>query len=90
MLTIEDCIAMIDLTEAEIDAIAEHEQIPEIVAAELGAYLLTKPDGETRIAQMIADDIQTALSHLNHERAAVLKLVLKHFLECHTGAETPR
>ena len=39
MLTIQDCIALCDLTEDEVEAIAEHEHIPEMLAAELGAYL---------------------------------------------------
>ena len=89
MLTIEDCIALSELTEEEIDAIAEHEHIPEIVAAELGAYLLTKSDGEIRISRMIADDIETARKHHNHKHAAQLKLVLKHFLETHHGIKAP-
>ena len=38
VLTLQDCIALSDLTEEEILAIAEHEHIPEIVAAELGNY----------------------------------------------------
>ena len=37
MITLEDCIAMCDLDEAEVLAIAEHEHIPEIAAA-LGQY----------------------------------------------------
>jgi hypothetical protein len=47
MLTIEDCIALSDLTEEEIDAIAEHEHIPEMLAIELGSYLVHLPDGKT-------------------------------------------
>jgi len=84
MLSIEDCIALSELTEAEIDAIAEHEHIPEIVAAELGRYLLTQADGELRISRMIADDIERARMHGDVSKTARLKLVLKHFVEtCH-------
>jgi hypothetical protein len=36
MLTLEDRIALSDLTHEEIDAIAEHEHLPETIAAELG------------------------------------------------------
>lgn len=58
MLCLEDCIALCDLTEAQVLAIAQHEHIPEIAAAELGHYLLHCPDGESRIRSMIRDDIQ--------------------------------
>ena len=40
MLTLEDCIEMSDLTEAEILAIAEHEHIPTIAAAALAHYMV--------------------------------------------------
>ena len=43
MLTLEDCIELSDLSEEEILAIAEHEHIPEMVAVELGAYLVHTP-----------------------------------------------
>ncbi len=35
-LTVEDCLAMCELTEPEVHAIAQHENIPEVVAAALG------------------------------------------------------
>ena len=89
MLTMEDCIALSELTDDEIDAIAEHEHIPEIVAAELGAYLLTQADGEVRISRMIADDIENARKRGNVKHAAQLKLVLQHFLETHHGVKAP-
>ena len=85
MLSLEDCIAMSGLTEEEIDAIAEHEGIPEICAAEMGAYLVTTPDGQRRIKRMILDDIERARSHGDFKHAAVLKLCLKHFAETHEG-----
>ena len=83
MLSFEDCVAFCDLTEEEIDAIAEHEGIPELPAAELGAALLRRPDGVARIRAMILDDITEAQRHRNYCRSARLKLVLRHFMECH-------
>lgn len=83
MLSIEDCIALSDLTEDEIAAIAEHEHIPEMAAAELGAYLVHQADGEARIKAMIVDDIRRAQEHGHHAHAAKLKLCLQHFLETH-------
>jgi hypothetical protein len=83
MLSFEDCVAFCDLTEEEIDAIAQHEGIPELPAAELGAALLRRPDGIARIRAMILDDIAEAQRHRNYGRSARLKLVLRHFMECH-------
>ena len=86
MLTIQDCIELSDLTEDEILAIAEHENIPEMVAVELGSYLVHAENGEKRIKRMIVDDIKHARETGNLKHAAVLKSVLKHYLECHAGA----
>jgi len=48
LITLQDCIAMCDLDEAEVLAIAEHEHIPEIAAAAL-QYLPARAHGaETR------------------------------------------
>ena len=60
MLTYEDCLAFCDLTEDEIEAIAEHEHIPAIVAMELGQYLVQSEDGVRKIKRIILDDIQVA------------------------------
>jgi S-ribosylhomocysteine lyase LuxS involved in autoinducer biosynthesis len=86
MLTIQDCIALSELTEEEILAIAEHEHIPEMAAIELGNYLVHTPDGERRIKAMIVDDIESARGEGDLRRVITLKLCLKHFLEHHAGA----
>jgi DNA repair protein RadC len=83
MLSFEDCVGLAELSEEEIHAIAMHEHIPEICAAELGRYLLMQKDGVPRIKRIIADDIQTARAHGDFKQAATLKLALKHFVETH-------
>lgn len=83
MLTIEDCIALSDLTEEEIDAISEHEHIPEIVATELGNYLIHRPDGVPVIRRIILDDIEAARAAGNEKHALALRLVLRHFVMTH-------
>lgn len=87
MLSIQDCIAFSELSEEEILAIAEHEHIPEIVAAEMGNYLVHTPDGEVRVRAIIVDDIREAQRCENRERALALKLILKHYLGEHPVAE---
>jgi len=81
MLTLEDCMAFTELKQAEIDAIAEHEHVPVIIATELGNYLMRLPDGPEKICTMIREDITTAMAHGNYRHSAELKLVLRHFLE---------
>jgi hypothetical protein len=83
MLTREDCIALCELTPDEVAAIAEHEHIPEIVAVELGNYLVHKPQGEARIERMIVDDIEHARAHGDFARMAKLVAVLRHFIDVH-------
>ena len=81
MLTLEDCIALSDLTQEEIDAIAEHEHLPEIVAAELGNYLVHHASGRKEIKAIIRDDIAMARERGDPLHSAKLKLVLRHFIE---------
>jgi hypothetical protein len=83
MLTLEDCIALSELTEDEILAIAEHEHIPEMAAAELGNYLVHTPDGERYIKAMIRDDIAAAAACGNRDHALALKLLLRRFIVAH-------
>lgn len=86
MLTLEDCIALSELTEEEILAIAEHEHIPEMAAAELGSYLMQTTEGEMRVSAMIRDDIEHAHQMRDFRRAALLRCCLRHFLEHHPEA----
>lgn len=83
MLTIQECLSMCELTEDEVRAIAQHEHIPEIVAAELGAYLVRTAGGEMLIARMIVDDIEDAQVAGDAGRAAALKIVLQQFAAAH-------
>jgi len=83
MIRLEDCIELCGLTEEEVLAIAQHEHLPEIVAAELGNYLVSSADGELCIKTMIRDDIAQAASTGDRTRALALKLVLRRFIVEH-------
>ena len=83
MLTWIDCLGLCDLTEAEIEAVAEHEHLPEIVALELGNYLVHSTGGVPMIKHIIRDDIAAAQARGDHRHAATLKLVLRHFIDTH-------
>ena len=88
MISLEDMIGLCGLTEDEVDAIAEHEHIPEVAAAALGAYLLHKEHGPEDIRGMICDDIRDATKAGDFEHAAKLAMALRHFME--TYGETIR
>ena len=83
MLTLEECIDMADLTPEQVAAIAEHERIDLMVAAEMGACLVHTEDGRARIARMVLDNIANAQRRGKTAHAAELKLVLQHFVREH-------
>jgi hypothetical protein len=85
VLTFEDCLGLCELSEEEVRAIAEHEHLPEIVALELGNYLMRGPDGELLVSHMFIDDIRAAKRRGNLAHAARLKGALRHFIEEHLG-----
>ncbi len=80
MLSREDCIALSGLTEDEILAIAQHEHIPGIAAAELGNYLSRSADGRLAIKSMIREDIQAAAARGERERVLALTRVLRNYV----------
>jgi hypothetical protein len=81
MLTFEDCLALCELTEAEIAAIAEHEHLPQLPALEMGGYLIKGPDGQLLIQHMIVDDIRAAQRRGDLVHAARLKQTLRQFID---------
>ncbi|MDX1709768.1 MAG: hypothetical protein R3316_01360 [Rhodovibrionaceae bacterium] len=87
MLTVEDCIGLCDLTEEEVRAIAEHEHIPMIVAAELGNYLYHSADGVPMLRRFILDDIEHARQHHDNARELRLRLTLRQFVQTYGGED---
>lgn len=83
MLTYQDCVGLCELSEDEIRAIAEHEHLPELVALELGQYLVQSADGQLRIRRMILEDLDAAETAGHTEDALRLKATIKHFIDTH-------
>ena len=83
MLTLQDCIELSDLSEEEIEAIAEHEHVPEIIAVELGQYLLKTEEGVPVIKRIILDDIRDAELRKDFAHVERLRAVLRHFIATH-------
>jgi hypothetical protein len=87
MITFNDCLALCELSEDEIAAIAEHEHLPDTVALEMGSYLVQGPDGDLRIQQIIVEDISAAQRRGDLAHAARLKQTLRRFIEKHPARE---
>ena len=83
MLTLKDCMDMTELEVGEIEAIAEHERIPQIAATELGHLLLSTAQGRQRIGVMIADDLEHARQRGNERHAVELSQVLSKYRHTH-------
>lgn len=86
MITLEDIEDMTCLSRAEIDAIAEHERMPEVNASALAEYLMHLHHGPQKVQQMICEDIRAALHADNVAQARELYAVLHGFLEQHPEA----
>ena len=88
MISLEDCIGMCGLTEEEVVALAEHEHLPEIVAAALAQHLLCQSDGCRTIGAMIADDVNWAAARGERRHAEELRSTLQQFVATHPAALT--
>ena len=60
MLSLQDCLDLSDVSDAELAAIARHEKIPPIVALELGHRLVQTPAGVETLRQFILEDLLSA------------------------------
>ena len=89
-LTFEDCIALCNLSEAEVLAIAQHQHIPAMAAVQLGDYLVRTPEGEQRIKAMIREDIAAAATSGDHLRTLALKSILRDYILNHPRCEARR
>jgi hypothetical protein len=83
MITLEDCIAFCGLTEEVVLVIAEHERIPEIVAAGLASSMLSVENGTEKIRNIIVDSIRQAQDYGDRRHVLRLLHVLHHFLKEH-------
>ena len=79
MLSYVDCVGFAGLTEDEIEAIAEHEHLPEIVAAEFGCCLCETTEGVPLMRRILLDDIRHAEAHGAVLHALHLRAVLAKF-----------
>lgn len=85
MLSLQKCIDFSDLSEDEIEAIAEH--VPEIVAAGAGATLLQTTSGACLVKLYLLEHIEQARSRGQFEKAVLLEALYRRFNREHPGAD---
>jgi len=88
MITFEDCLELCDLTQEQINAIAEHEHMDRMPALAAGDHLVHTRGGETKIRQMIIDDIRHAQRHGDHNHEVQLRQALVQFMKTHPHQRT--
>ena len=86
MVDYDSALAIANLTQEEVDAIAQHEDMTAFAAMEMGNYLCETPEGERRLKRIILDEIEAAKERGNHAAAARLRLEVRHFVETHPKA----
>ena len=86
MVDYESALAVANLTQEEVDAIAHHEDMTATAAMEMGNYLCETPEGERRLKRIIIDEIEAARACGDHAGAAKLRLVVKEFVRTHPKA----
>jgi hypothetical protein len=79
----QDIADRLKLTEAEVDVIAEQENLSTIAAAGLGDALVQSKEGLREIERLIREDIEKAKTQGQAEKARDLEVVLARFLEMH-------
>jgi len=90
MITYEDCLDFCELTREQIDAIAEHEHMERLPALAAADHLVHTKGGETKIRQMIIDDIRHAQRHGDQSHETHLRQALVQFIKTHPHQRTER
>lgn len=85
MLTLQDCVALSDLSPEELAIIARHEHLPDIVAVEKGYTFLQKDWGNPALRQMIKDQLVEAMRRNRRDEAMALMALLGDCAEKHPG-----
>ena len=83
MLTLKDCIGLSYLSDAEVAAIAEHEHVPDIIAAEIGCELINTPAGRLVLKRYIRENLVHAKAQHMDKKAKALALLLRRFDGAH-------
>lgn len=84
MLTLEDCIAFGDLTQAQIEAIAHHEHVSLIVAAEMMENIADTCEGCKLVSEILRDEMKEAREKGDFRKVDCYRHALQEFLTRHS------
>lgn len=79
MASVKECIVPNGLTGEEVAVIAEHEHVPETVAARLGSRLLDSADGRCRLKRFVLDNLECATHRGQFDKASQLAAMYRQF-----------
>lgn len=83
MLAMQDVLDYCDLDHGEIAAIAEHEHVPLVIAAEMSESLLSSPEGVCKLHTMITENMEHAVKHGRLQHAQELENTYQHLRRTH-------
>lgn len=87
MLSLDECIDFTDLDTDTVVAVAEHEGLPPIVAAQLGAELLRTHGGLHKLHRMFRENLERAVRRGRLERAKAIERAYRRFVACHPASQ---
>lgn len=88
MLTLQDCLDFCEVPEEIVDAIAEHDHMPTILAAELATCLTCAPGGLHVIHRYLCDNAAASMRCRDTCRRERVAAALNHFEKAHPELTT--
>lgn len=80
-MRLQDCIDFTDLTREQIEAVARHEGLPEVVALEWAETVLDQEGGRFVLERILAEEIEICHAHGDCDWEARFKDALRRMLE---------
>lgn len=87
MLTIQDCLDYCDLTPEEVDLFAEHERLPQEIAAPIVCSLVQTEEGVALICSCLTDIVSDAINTGAIDKAEHVLHVYAQFRTAHPLAQ---
>jgi hypothetical protein len=85
VLTYEDCIRFNDLSDEEVEVLADHEHMPDMVACELATCLHTSQQGLKTLRRCMEEDLIVATRAHKRGRMVTIGRALSRFDQEHPG-----
>lgn len=89
ILSLDECIDFTDLHADTVAAVAEHEGLPPIIAAQMGAELLRTAGGVHRLHRMFRETLEFAARRGRLERARTIEQAYQRFVASHPVPGVP-